>query len=607
MYKNRLNTSQLQVIAKILIIVLIVFSISILKPSQESSRDVKIKAATGNILSLSSLTCETEHYFFSCSLDIDPLQIYSKINQDISIGLLGVKLVKSIFVYQDDIIISSINADIIQSAASHKNYYTRLPNLNTATNFKIVFSGIAISTPLISEIVLGDDNVIKNLILSANTETRNIALLSLLVLLFCTPFVGVLFLKRTDQNSMIMIFIANFTCPLLHYYTLFDPEIPYKYSIIANIFTVIMLIFWSNYFIFEARKPKFSSISTFFNIFSFLYIVAWVTSYYFNYKINHLLAITVIVLCTFCFAIVWASSLKNNNFFVFVVVFLPFIFFFIGFFKDANLSGFQISSVGQRLYLASSLFLFITIVESFFTLISKDQESIEVLSNSLAEQKQQIMTQQENLYQMKRQDIIKEQKLRFSQDLHDGISGYLISIRSINELSGGGDISLFVAKALLDIRILMDTSTASDITLAKLVQTFNIRIRSHYEAFEKEINLSENGIPNNIILSSEHSYSLMKVMQELHTNALKYSGSSIIETYVDYGNRTADYFLYRVENHCDDCMGLNSMGHGLNNVSRRLHAMGGELNFSHKNQLFKVELKLFYDGHKLVGSPVIST
>ena len=181
-----------------------------------------------------------------------------------------------------------------------------------------------------------------------------------------------------------------------------------------------------------------------------------------------------------------------------------------------------------------------------------------------------------------------------TDDIHDGVSNYLISIRSLDQLNGETNISTLVSDALLEIRLLMDANKRH---FDDLEEVLNIYFRRNENQFQLQ-NVNKptvNGLPKVNTFTSEQVYNIFKCLQELYTNAIKYRHTGTINTTIDFGGSKHGYTSIKISNHCRS-LPLdtdNTDGYGIQNIQHRMKKIPGSLLLKEEAGIFHATIIMY--------------
>jgi signal transduction histidine kinase len=184
-----------------------------------------------------------------------------------------------------------------------------------------------------------------------------------------------------------------------------------------------------------------------------------------------------------------------------------------------------------------------------------------------------------------RSEVLLAERTRLMRDLHDGLGGQLVSIVALSEQPkpSGEAIGEAARAALKDLRLVIDAMEEIDgdlmLALASWRERINAQLRAHRMKLEWAIR-GHAGLPIFQNLRSWHVIQLIRLMDEVVTNAVKHSGGNqvavTIETIIDAAGRPTGRITIQDDGHGYDAENPYSggplrshAGRGIFNIRRR--------------------------------------
>lgn len=200
------------------------------------------------------------------------------------------------------------------------------------------------------------------------------------------------------------------------------------------------------------------------------------------------------------------------------------------------------------------------------------------LNHRLAEQEAELAT----LHRAERIEaarLVREQeRQRLTRDLHDGISGHLVSIIAMTERGTGEakPIEQAARQALDDLRLVIYSLDLGDRELPLALANFRERLIPQLQRLGVELDWSIAGLPEVSGVTPGNALAILRILQEAITNALKHGPARRI---VIRGTAAADgQVAITVEN--DGCnKAAGGTGFGLDNMRRRARELNGSVAF----------------------------
>ena len=173
--------------------------------------------------------------------------------------------------------------------------------------------------------------------------------------------------------------------------------------------------------------------------------------------------------------------------------------------------------------------------------------------------------------------LVREQeRQRLTHDLHDGISGHLVSIIAMAERADTGTkpIEQAAREALDDLRLVIYSLELGDRELPLALANFRERLIPQLQRIGVALDWSTARLPEVSGVTPGNALTILRILQEAITNALKHGPArniTIRGAAIDGGKAAIT-----VENDGRPFAGTGQ-GHGLGNMRRRAGALSGEL------------------------------
>ena len=240
----------------------------------------------------------------------------------------------------------------------------------------------------------------------------------------------------------------------------------------------------------------------------------------------------------------------------------------------------------RPLYLA-----FITAVLMRRMGVSLDQvdRANETLNIKLAEQQAELAA----LHRQERAEATRlareQERLRLTHDLHDGLSGHLVSIIALSERAGEKSIEQAAREALNDLRLVIYSLDLGDRELPLALANFRERLIPQLQRLGIKLDWSIAGLPEVSGVTPGNALAILRILQEAITNALKHGPARKITI---RGAPSADGMVAITLENDGRAFVENSGGHGLANMRRRAQQLHGKLNIEAVAQGTKLTLLL---------------
>jgi len=173
--------------------------------------------------------------------------------------------------------------------------------------------------------------------------------------------------------------------------------------------------------------------------------------------------------------------------------------------------------------------------------------------------------------------LVREQeRQRLTRDLHDGISGHLVSIIAMAERSPGDvkPIEQAAREALDDLRLVIYSLDLGDRELPLALANFRERLIPRLQRIGVELNWSIAELPEVTGVTPGNALIILRILQEALTNALKHGPACKVTIRGAAASNGMASILIENDGRAfvSDATGL-----GIENMRRRAHQLGGEL------------------------------
>lgn len=200
------------------------------------------------------------------------------------------------------------------------------------------------------------------------------------------------------------------------------------------------------------------------------------------------------------------------------------------------------------------------------------------LSTKLAEQKQELTLLHRKEQIRVREAAQEDERKRLMRDLHDGLSGHLVSIIALSE-TGARDNRLIedTARAALDdLRVVINSLDLEDDDLRLALSGLRESAEPRLSRLGIRLDWSTTQLPEVRGIKPGNSLAILRILQEAITNAIKHGDKGPIQ--VEAGPSGEDGVLLSVTNRTSHA-GPGGNGQGLRNMRLRAAELGGEVRF----------------------------
>lgn len=169
-----------------------------------------------------------------------------------------------------------------------------------------------------------------------------------------------------------------------------------------------------------------------------------------------------------------------------------------------------------------------------------------------------------------------EERQRLMRDLHDGVSGHLVSIIALAERkeTDRTAIGKTARAALEDLRLVINSLDVEDGDLRFALGGFHERLAPQLRRLGVTLRWSMERLPEIGGVTPGNALSILRILQEAVTNALKHGPARNIEIRGEKGDDGGAILTVR-----NDASGVSASGagRGLDNMRRRAQRLGGDV------------------------------
>jgi len=189
-----------------------------------------------------------------------------------------------------------------------------------------------------------------------------------------------------------------------------------------------------------------------------------------------------------------------------------------------------------------------------------------------------------------------DERQRLMRDLHDGLSGHLVSIIAQSETGtcDARQIEDTARHALDDLRLVINALDLEDDDLRLALSGLRERVEPQMARLGIRLDWSMTDLPEVRGIKPGNSLAILRILQEALTNAIKHGTAGPIS--LEAGPFGADRVCMSVSNRSAPGR-EQGRGHGMRNMQARASELGGEIRFSETSGLARLQLIVPKDLH----------
>lgn len=193
-----------------------------------------------------------------------------------------------------------------------------------------------------------------------------------------------------------------------------------------------------------------------------------------------------------------------------------------------------------------------------------------------------------------------DERGRLMRDLHDGLSGHLVSIIALSQAQAAnpGAIERAARSALDDLRLVVNSLDLDDSDLILALAGLRERLEPQLRRLGVELDWSMEKLPQVTGVTPGNALSILRILQEAITNALKHGEPSHISVHGAEREDGAAILVIRNAARETGAPGAapdsapTGRGHGLRNMALRAQQLGGDIDFERKDGYATLTLAL---------------
>lgn len=251
----------------------------------------------------------------------------------------------------------------------------------------------------------------------------------------------------------------------------------------------------------------------------------------------------------------------------------------------------------------------LTIIAIFILLMRRLAGSLEQIDGVNETLRQKLSVRENELSALHLKDRMsmaqaarEDERGRLMHDLHDGLSGHLVSIIALSQAQTANPpaIERAARSALDDLRLVINSLDLDDSDLILALAGLRERLEPQLRRLGVELDWSMEKLPQVTGVTPGNALSVLRILQEATTNALKHGERSRISIHGATRGDGAATIMIRNEVR-EDAMADAASGrsHGLKNMTRRAQKLGGDVSFERGRH--DATLTLVLPAHLLEG------
>ena len=214
-----------------------------------------------------------------------------------------------------------------------------------------------------------------------------------------------------------------------------------------------------------------------------------------------------------------------------------------------------------------------------------------VLETSVKQKERELVESFKEREKLLKLNLLANERDRIMREIHDGIGSQLIGLKSLLSSKDAKPTNLnrYINKALIDLRIVINSLDVASQTLPSLLGSFRQRWQRTAESEGHTLNWKVAMRPEkNISLGPTKTLQMMRILEEGFSNCIKHATPGDINIITQYSDELA---IIEINNRSEERT-EPSLGRGLKNMQKRAEKIGADIQFRSEKGLFTCQIKL---------------
>jgi signal transduction histidine kinase len=205
------------------------------------------------------------------------------------------------------------------------------------------------------------------------------------------------------------------------------------------------------------------------------------------------------------------------------------------------------------------------------------------LAHKLKKRETELNASYDRLRKVERQQTLTDERLRITQDMHDGLGSALVSALRVVETGNVNHsvVSEILKNCIADLKLMIDSMEPVETDLLLLLATLRFRIDPQLSMAGIRLRWEVQDVPLLAWLDQRSSLQILRIIQEAFTNVLKHTKATEIAVRTAVSDAGVNIMIEDNGQGFDVAARLaKPTGHGLSNQRRRAMAFGGHVHWA---------------------------
>ncbi|ATX81258.1 Signal transduction histidine kinase [Mariprofundus ferrinatatus] len=215
------------------------------------------------------------------------------------------------------------------------------------------------------------------------------------------------------------------------------------------------------------------------------------------------------------------------------------------------------------------------------SLRSQEQQRLEA-EEKVAEISIKLQQESKRRLELERKRILTEERHRFTRELHDGMGGHLVALKSMLAEKGAeadnAPFSEVLDQAIRDMRLIIDAVGDECDDIGMILGLLRSRMEHELKAADLHVTWNMISLPAGCLLREGSSIHLVRILQEAITNIIRHADASWVEIRAtEFRQGSKSMVRIDVADNGEGIVQKNSRGRGIGNMEQRCEVLGGQL------------------------------
>ncbi|PIW48669.1 MAG: hypothetical protein COW18_06795 [Zetaproteobacteria bacterium CG12_big_fil_rev_8_21_14_0_65_54_13] len=215
----------------------------------------------------------------------------------------------------------------------------------------------------------------------------------------------------------------------------------------------------------------------------------------------------------------------------------------------------------------------------FAAALDQQEQHKEEIERQIVVVSEELKREHEKRIELERRHIITGERERFTRELHDGMGGHLVGLKSILADSGSDQSRAMetLDQAILDMRLVIDAIGDASDDVGMVMGMLRSRLEHQLQVAGLAVSWNMQALPMQCQLQEGGGLHLLRIIQECITNVIRHAGADWVDVRIGLDPEKTGFISIVVSDNGCGMVKNDSGGRGLGNMHARSLMLGGEL------------------------------